>query len=428
MAGLGPDAGMLCPAAGRTDLAVLIPAAGEARRMGRCKAVLPLGSGQDAGSALDRLARLWAGGPYRLVVTGFHAPLVEAACAASGLGTVRNAAPEQGMFSSVRTGLEAILRQAPRVTGILVHPVDVPLVRPLTVRAVLEAARAQDEAVLVPVFAGREGHPVFLPASVARQVLTFAGDGGLRAALRPFPLRHVPVADALMLHDMDTPQDHERLSALARRADCLLPGEAQELLRLHAVPDRGMRHGLAVGCVARALCAALNRARSRLPGADLPVLDEELALVCGMVHDICKSQPEHERAGGRLLRELFLPRMGRIIATHRDMAPVPARCMTERELVFLADKYCRGSMWVSVAQRFEDKLEAYAADAVTCAAIVGRKSRALRMEALLVAGLAEGGEMTPPAELARQAVAEAAALAAAGGWAACGDGRAGGDA
>ena len=76
------------------------------------------------------------------------------------------------MFSSVRTGLEAILRQAPQVAGILVHPVDVPLVRPLTVRAVLKAAQAQDEAVLVPVFAGREGHPVFLTGPA---VTVFAG-------------------------------------------------------------------------------------------------------------------------------------------------------------------------------------------------------------------------------------------------------------
>lgn len=413
MAGLAPPAGGSMPAcrhAGAT-LAVVIPAAGEARRMGRCKAVLPLGTGP---CALERLASLWHGLARPLVVTGFHAPAVETACTAAGLATVRNAAPAEGMFSSIRAGLAAVLRQTPEVTGIFVHPVDVPLVRPLTVQALLAAARESDESVLLPVFAGEEGHPVFLPASVARQVLSFQGEGGLRAALRPFAVRRVPVADACMLHDMDTPQDHATLSALADRMDRLQPREALELLRLHDVPERGIRHGLAVGHVARALCRALSAARARQSqAASLPALDGDLALVCGMVHDICKGQPDHECAGGHRLAELGLERMGGIIATHRDMAPVPAGRMTEQELVFLADKYCRGSMWVSVAQRFADKLRIHAADAAACAAIMGRRDRALRMEAALAAGLREGGEETPPAEIARQAVAEAEQVLAA---------------
>ena len=142
--------------------AVLILAAGQASRMGRCKALLPLT--EDAGDhALSRLARLWSGARVRLVVTGFHAEAVEAACVGLGWGCIRNPQPERGMFSSVCTGLAEIVRTATAsdIDGVFLQPVDVPLVRPLTVACLKEAAAESPGVALIPTFAGTEGHPVF---------------------------------------------------------------------------------------------------------------------------------------------------------------------------------------------------------------------------------------------------------------------------
>ena len=138
--------------------AVLILAAGQASRMGRCKALLPLT--EEAGDhALSRLARLWSCADSRLVVTGFHAEAVEAACAGLGWSCIRNPQPEQGMFSSVRTGLAEVMRVAAAagIDGVFLQPVDVPLVRPLTV-----AARSHD-LVAVQVYDRRMAE---LPAGV----------------------------------------------------------------------------------------------------------------------------------------------------------------------------------------------------------------------------------------------------------------------
>ena len=112
-----------------------------------------------------------------------------------------------------------------------------------------------------------------------------------------------------------------------------------------------------------------------------------------------------------------LERLAVIVGAHRDMTPVPPQELTERELVFLADKYCRGGDWVSVARRFADKLERYAGDAAACAAIEGRRERALRMEAALAEALrplADRGEASHPADVARQALAGGAPAAHAG--------------
>ncbi|MDD4702661.1 MAG: nucleotidyltransferase family protein, partial [Desulfovibrio sp.] len=257
---------------------VLILAAGQASRMGKVKALLPF-SLDEAGCqcpALEVLVRLYGtvGIEHISVVTGWHADSVEPAAQSLGLAVVRNPRPEDGMFSSVCAGLKALVdgentrpqasdlahHQAP----VLVHPVDVPLVRPMTVQALFEAHAADPEHVLLPTFAGTEGHPPLLPACHLGHVLRYAqanGGHGLRGALEGLPVRRVPVADKLMLLDMDRPEDYEKLLLLARYRDALLPDEAMELLHLHNVPDKGLRHGLAVGTVAAALAKALRQTR-----------------------------------------------------------------------------------------------------------------------------------------------------------------------
>ena len=116
----------------------LILAAGAASRMGRCKALLPLPFPDGDCCALERLARMYAFCGQRFVVTGHHAGLLEPVAPGWGLRAVRNPRPEDGMFSSICAGLQAVLEQAradgvePEQGGVFVHPVDVPLTRRLT--------------------------------------------------------------------------------------------------------------------------------------------------------------------------------------------------------------------------------------------------------------------------------------------------------
>lgn len=438
---------------------VLILAAGQASRMGRVKALLPLplGAAGECCSALEGLARLFRqlGIEHISVVTGWHAASIEPAAQALGLAVVRNPRPEDGMFSSVCAGLSALAGGDPALaeTPVLVQPVDVPLVRPMTIQALLEAHAADPENVLVPTFAGQEGHPPLLPARHLAHVLRHArtgGENGLRGALEGLPVRHIPVADRLMLPDMDRPEDYERMKLLALRRDVLRPDEALELLRLHEVPEKGLRHARAVGTVAAALTKALVQVRrtknlgakgvtvpnperapelapdlgseiaSNLgagrgtcrdsgpgsgPGSDSGVgpdsgfgsvfyadLDPDLALAGGLVHDICKGEKGHEAAAGRLFRHLRLPLMAHLVEDHRDLTLPDDHPITERELVFLADKYCYGGCFVPVRQRFEQKLETFGAEAAQ--AIRGRMERALAMEARLARelGCPAGGQ------------------------------------
>jgi CTP:molybdopterin cytidylyltransferase MocA len=345
--------------------------------MGEVKALLPLLP--DGSCALENLANLYRGFGVEniLVVSGFHAEAVEGRARALGLGVTRNPDPARGMFSSVCGGLRAASVDC---THIFIHPADIPLVRPLTLAAMLQAVADTADAVLVPSCMGREGHPPLLPGIFKDRVAAYAGKDGLRGALTVLPVRAVETPDSFILEDMDNPRDYARLRELACRRLALSPEEALCLLRVCRVPEKGLRHAQAVGAVARALTGAL-REHPAFYGMGLP--DPLLAQAGGLVHDICKGQNNHEKAGGQFLLRLGLPVLAALTEDHRDMAVPGEAPLTEREMVYLADKYCFGAAFVTLEERFGQKLEVFSADARACAAIRRRLDRARRMQARL---------------------------------------------
>lgn len=352
---------------GRPVAAVILAGGLSSRMQGPLKPLLPL-----AGSTpLARLAATFraAGLDDILVVGGHRQADIAAEAAGLGLGFAANPDYASGMFSSVRAGLAAVRPDAARV---LITPADVPLFRPATVARLLARAGRRGAAdVLYPTFAGERGHPPCLDARLIPPILAHAGPGGLRQALEPYLFEEVPVADACILADMDTPEDYAALTALARRLDVPSPAEAEALLAIEAVPPQGLAHARGVAAVAVALTRALNAA-----GA---ALDCELVQSAALLHDVAKGRPGHEIAGGRLLEDLGFSRAAPIVASHRDIELPPDAPLTERELVYLADKFVHGSRLVSVADRFGQKLAQFAGDAAATAAITRRRRNALAL-------------------------------------------------
>jgi len=327
-----------------------------------------------------------------LVVTGHRAEEVAAEAGRLGVATVRNPAwREGGMFSSVRTGLAAV---AGRVddAGALLLPVDAALVRPLTVRLLLDRAAVQLGRVLLPVFAGQWGHPPLLPAALLSIVLADNGEGGLRGALHrlgPEKRAEVAVPDRFILRDMDTPEDYHAARADWPTREVPTPQEARTLLAVRSVPPGGIAHAEGVAAVAVRLADALNRARGAgLTGGkpvNVPRLDRDLVEAAALLHDIAKGQPRHEAAGGALLRELGFSGVADIVAAHRDSALADDQLLTKRELVYFADKLVRCHMVVDVEARFGEKLAQWRHDPEAAAAIEGRMQRALALRMRLEA-------------------------------------------
>lgn len=194
-------------------VAGLILAAGRSSRMGVAKPLLPLGSMTVLENAITRVRE---GGVDEItVVVGWRGDEIGAVAARAGARVVVNADFDGGMFTSVVAGIRSV---APGCAGCLLLPVDVPLVRPSTIRAVLGAVPDRRSALIYPMFQGRRGHPPFLSRDLFAEILSHDGSGGLRTVLA----RHKGGADTVLvddegiLRDMDTPEDYRAMRRLVR--------------------------------------------------------------------------------------------------------------------------------------------------------------------------------------------------------------------
>jgi CTP:molybdopterin cytidylyltransferase MocA len=191
----------------------IVPACGHSTRMGRPKLALPLGDGTVIGRVV---AALRAGGVGRvLVVVGPHVPELIPLAAAAGADVLALPEPTADMRETVERGLAWLEeRHRPRPDDWwLLAPGDSPAITAEVVRQLLAAAD-DSASVVVPVFGGRRGHPVLLRWRHAEGIRAAPRGEGINAYLRSAAARtrELPVAEAGVLADLDTPDDYARLA------------------------------------------------------------------------------------------------------------------------------------------------------------------------------------------------------------------------
>jgi molybdenum cofactor cytidylyltransferase len=181
-------------------IASILLAAGMARRMGGInKLVVEIDGIPIVARVADALLEANAG-PV-LVVVGHRAADVRRAMASRNVVFVENRRYEDGLASSLRAAIEA----AADAEAALVALADMPRLRAEHVRAVVEGYRA-GAAIVAPVYAGRRGHPVLFDARHFDELRGLEGDVGARAILERHGVCEVPVEDAGIHLDVDTPE------------------------------------------------------------------------------------------------------------------------------------------------------------------------------------------------------------------------------
>jgi molybdenum cofactor cytidylyltransferase len=190
----------------------LVLAAGRSTRMGRPKATLPI---DDRDTFLTRIVRTLRDAEVDdiVIVLGHDAEAIAVSFAQSGLPArvVVNRDYDRGQLSSLRTGLAVVDR--PGVSGILVTLVDVPLVQPATVRAVLERYRTSRAPIVRPVSGTRHGHPLIIDRCLFDALRSAEDESGAKPIVRAHasPEGDVAVADEGAFADIDTMEDYRRL-------------------------------------------------------------------------------------------------------------------------------------------------------------------------------------------------------------------------
>ncbi|MDQ2912399.1 MAG: nucleotidyltransferase family protein [Chloroflexota bacterium] len=126
---------------------------------------------------------------------------------------VRNPDPSRGLASSLQAGLRTLDQ---RLHGALVLLGDIPGVTSALIDELVARGRETRASAVISVWRGRRSPPVVLHKSMWADAFTLHGDIGMRDVLNDKDVVEFTVTDALgSLDDIDTPEDHARVSRRA---------------------------------------------------------------------------------------------------------------------------------------------------------------------------------------------------------------------
>lgn len=187
----------------------LIPAAGLSTRMGEFKPLMPLRGRTLIENSIDSV--LHSGAERIVVVTGYRGAELEPLLSrryGERVLLARNADyAVTDMLRSIQIGCAAM----PPCQAFFLLPGDMPVVRQSTFRRLLDARDGTKRAIF-PTLEGYRKHPPLIDARVIPDILAFHGQGGLRQLWKEQSalIREVPIDDAGVWIDLDTPEDYQR--------------------------------------------------------------------------------------------------------------------------------------------------------------------------------------------------------------------------
>jgi molybdenum cofactor cytidylyltransferase len=193
------------------DITAIVLAAGESRRMGQPKMLLPWGESTLLGRVISTFEA--AGLEEILVVTGGARKQVEAMLAGlttqSQVRSIFNPEYAHGeMLSSIQTGLGA-LRTGTRAA--LISLGDQPQVREDVIRRICEVFDQTQVNLVVPSFQNRRGHPWLVAQPLWADIRALPNPATPRQFLQAHSdeITYLPVDDDSILRDIDTPEDYQ---------------------------------------------------------------------------------------------------------------------------------------------------------------------------------------------------------------------------
>ena len=204
-------------ASGKADVTItaIILAAGQSRRMGADNKLLLEHDGKPILRHVAEAALGARSASDVVVVTGHEAEAVEEALAGLDVRLVHNAAYEEGLSASLRSGIEAV---SPETSHALVLLGDMPGISAAMIERMASALDAGDslvpaeKAILVATSQGKRGNPVLWPRAHFEALAAISGDTGARHIIgqNRDAVIEVEIGAAAAL-DVDTPEAYAAL-------------------------------------------------------------------------------------------------------------------------------------------------------------------------------------------------------------------------
>lgn len=188
-------------------IGAIILAAGESKRMGKPKLLLPFGDKTIVEAVVNNVIQSKA--DEVLVVLGADPGKIEDKIKNLPVSTTVNPYYKKGMLSSVQWGFNAFPEN---LRGILVCLGDQPSIASSVMDKVIETFKSSKKGIVVPVFNKNRGHPVLIHVKYRKEIEDLSPDVGLRGVVynHPEDTLEVEVDTPAILRDIDDPNDYKK--------------------------------------------------------------------------------------------------------------------------------------------------------------------------------------------------------------------------
>jgi molybdenum cofactor cytidylyltransferase len=147
-----------------------------------------------------------------VVVLGAHADTIKRDIDSGDAHIVVNATWQEGMASSIRYGINALVRINPFAEGAVLMVCDQPFVTASLLNDLITARQLSGNPIITCSYAGTFGPPTLFHKSIFPELLQLKGDVGARSILR----QHANEVEVISFPegslDIDTKEDYQKLS------------------------------------------------------------------------------------------------------------------------------------------------------------------------------------------------------------------------
>ncbi len=305
-----------------------------------------------------------------VAVTGHRADDIEKKLADYNVKPVRNYDYKHThMFDSVCIGLKELTNS---VDMIFVTPSDSPFVQKYTLKKMIGEMENNSLKIVQPSYEGNNGHPILLNSEAVRGILKHDGTNGLQGAIDKIVTgyRNMSFADPGIVMDADTPLDFFKLVEYNKSRNVPSMELCIKILDYFKVADEVKTHSYAVAMVAFKICQQLRETGIKL--------DFMTVLAASLLHDVAKGCKDHSYIGASWLNDMGYEEIAEIVYNHANIESIP-KVLTEKEVVYLADKMVKGNNLVFIEDRFSAKEDFYKCNEEILGNIRKKKNMAMNL-------------------------------------------------
>jgi molybdenum cofactor cytidylyltransferase len=185
-------------------IAAIVLAAGQSRRMGTQKLLLPFAGQTVIAHLLDQIKQSHC---EQILVVVSSNNLLHSVLLEKEVDVVENPDAFSDMLGSVRIGLQNLSVDC---EAAIITPGDFPLIQTALINEMIAVFRARNQ-IVVPVYKEQRGHPLLVPRRYFHEVLTSYDNVGLRGLLQSHAndLCELKVDATGVLQDIDVPADYQ---------------------------------------------------------------------------------------------------------------------------------------------------------------------------------------------------------------------------